>query len=329
MKNPALPKSTIRILFALAVLLLIVPACRQVQGTVLNTRQSLAPATLEARLEPEEATVGDRVTYTVLLSRMPEIKAAFPVLGPAPDGLTLIDSGHSGPGSEGGRIIETRWATYRVDSVGTKVFPALKTQYQQNGADNELASQSINLQVKSVLSRDMTDIRGLKPLELPKRNLRIFFAIAALLILSGVAAWFWWKKRTKQEILQPVISPDSEAEQKLRELEAMGLIAKGDFRKYYFLLSEIFRKYLERRFEFAAVERTTEEILASLDALRTTESHKNEVRLFLRNTDPVKFAGARCSSAEALEETDRIRRFVAEIRQQTPHTTEERTHVAV
>ena len=321
--------SALRTFIAVAAILTIVPACRQDTAAPQAAHREVAAVALEASLAPGEATIGDKVTYTVSLSRTQDITASLPELKAAPGGLTLIDAGSSGPRTEAGRIVEKKWAAYRVDSVGTIVFPSLTIQYQQNGANREAASQTISLQVKSVLPQNMTDIHDLKPLELPKRTLWPFIAVAALLVLSAVAAWFLWKRRRKPEALQLVLPPHLEAEQRLRELEAMGLLARGDFKRYYFLLSEIFRRYLEQRFAFPAVERTTEEILAKLDALRATEAHKDEVRDFLRNTEPVKFAGAGCSSPEALAETDRVRRFVAETRQQTPDTTEERTHVAV
>jgi hypothetical protein len=316
-------------LLLFAALLQVLPACQQDKGASLNKNRESAPLVLEARIEPGEATIGDRITYTVSLNRIPETIAELPELSGPPDGLTPVDSGHAGPRSEGGRITEKKWTTFRVDRVGTLVFPPLKMRYQQNGEDKEAEAQAITLLVKSVLPQDMTDIHGLKPLELPKRNMLFLIAIASLLILSVAGAWFIWKKRMKPETVEPVLLPHEEVEQRLRELEAMGLLNRGDFRKYYFMLSEIFRKYLERRFEFPAVERTPEEILASLDALNVTEPHREEVRKFLRNTEPVKFAGAGSSESEAIAETDRVRRFVAETWQQTRETTAEKTHVAV
>jgi hypothetical protein len=331
LKNPVLSKRKIRMLLGVTAILIIVPACRREQATPLNMNQGLPPVALEARLDHGEATLGDRVTYTLSLNRMQDISTDLPELSASPEGLTPVDSGHSGPRTEGGRILEKRWTTYRADRIGTWVFPPVKMRYQQNGAAKEMETQEIALQVKSVLPQEMTDIHGIKPLEAPGRDLSLIFAFAVLvasLCILAFWAWFLWKKRRKPEASQPLLPPHVEAEQRLRELEAMGLLAKGEFKKQYFILSEIFRRYLERRFRFPAVERTTEEILADLDALNVTELLRDEVRIFLYNTDPVKFAGASCSTVEAGTETGRVRLFVAETSRQTPATSEEREHVA-
>jgi hypothetical protein len=331
LKNPVLSTLKIRMLLGVAVILIIVPACRQERATPLNMNRELPPVALEASLDHGEATLGDRVTYTLSLNRMQDISVDLPELNAPPEGLTPVDSGHSGPRMEGGRVLEKRWTTYRADRIGTWVFPPVKMHYQQNGAAKERETQEITLQVKSVLPQEMTDIHGIKPLEAPRRDRSLLFAVTAMVaILCALAfwAWFFWKKRRKPEASQPLLPPHREAEQSLRELEAMGLPAKGDFKKQYFILSEIFRRYLERRFGFPAVERTTEEILAGLDALQVTELLRDEVRMFLYNTDPVKFAGASCSTVEAGTEMGRVRLFVAETSRQTPAASEEREHVA-
>jgi len=325
----ALPKLAVSALLAIAAILLIAPACRHEGGAGPGGNRELAPVTLNAGLDPKEATIGDRITVTLSQSRMPEIVCEFPEPSAPPDGFTPIESGHSRPLSEGGRITEKKWTTYRADRVGTWIFPSVSLRYRRNGADNEARSQALTLEVKSVLPRDMSDIHGLKPLELPKRNVLLLLAVASLLMLSAAGAWLLWRKRTKPAQIQPGLLPHLEAEQRLRELEAMGLLARGDFKKYFFLLSEIFRIYLERRFAFPAVERTPEEILVSLDALELTNAQKDEIRLFLRATEPVKFAGAGCSTEEAAAETDRVRRVIAATWRKTPEEAQERQHVAV
>jgi len=175
----------------------------------------------------------------------------------------------------------------------------------------------------------MIDINDIKPLEHMIFNLRLFFspvALAALLLLLGT--WFCRQRRKKLEVALSSLSPDQEATEKLLNLEDMGLIKQGEIKKHYVLLSEIFRKYLERRFGFAAVECTSEEIAHELASLHVMEDLQNRIYVFLVNMDLVKFAQADCSAHEAMAETDRIKRFVADREQQNP-TRSEKEHVAV
>ncbi len=329
MNTKSLSRSTILVFFTITTLFLMLSACRREQGPAVHKNSGPAPAALVATIDPGEAAIGDRVTYTLLLSRVPEITAALPEPGASPEGMVPIDTGHSAPRTEGGRIVEKRWVTYRVDRIGALTIPAARMRYQHNGVETEIESQSITLQVKSVLPQDMTDIHDLKPLELSTLYLWYFVAAGAILLLTGFAARRLWKTRRTPEPIKPPLLPHQEVEQRLRELEAMGLLAKGDFKQYYFLLSEIFRTYLEKRFAFPAVERTPEEILERLAALQVTDAQRDGIRSFLRNTEPVKFANAISDPEEAIAETDRVRHFVAETVPLISAAVEEHSHVAV
>ena len=69
------------------------------------------------------------------------------------------------------------------------------------------------------------------------------------------------------------------------------MLERGIVREYYFRLSEIFRRYIERRFHIPAVERTTEEIMPDIVNLQECGSAlKAEMREILRYADLVKFA---------------------------------------
>jgi hypothetical protein len=330
LRMPAFPKAAMCRLLAISAILLIAPACRHEKGAAPNANRPPLPAVLEAGIHPGEATIGDRITYTLSLSTTPAAAAKLPELSASPEGLTPVASGHSGPVREKGRITEKRWITYRADRVGAAVFPPVKMRYTLDGVAKEMESPAVTLRIASVLPRTMTDIHGLKPLETPKRGPLMLLGAALLLPAAAVAAWLLWKKRKRPgPVAAAALSPHEEASRRLRELEAGGLLARGDFKKYYFLLSEIFRKYLEQRFQFPAAERTTEEILVRLPALEAAEARREDIRVFLQNTDPVKFAGAGCSREEALAETDRVRSFVAETRPRPPEPAEEKSHVAV
>ena len=294
-----------------------------------NMNKELPPVVLEASLEPAEATIGDRISYILSLNHVTGTAADFPEFGASLEGLTLVGSGHFVPKSEGGRISEKKWITYQADRIGTWIFPVVTMHYRQSGVDQEISSGETTLNVKSVLSSTMTDIHDIKPLEDVRRNLSLFFSAAALaVLLLALGAWFYGKRRKKPGPIPWSLAPNQEAIENLQMLEDMRLIKKGEFKKHYFLLSEVFRKYIERRFAFPAVERTSEEISGELASLHATEPLRNQIQAFLGNTDLVKFAQAACTPDEARAETDRVRRFVVETAQQNS-TKSEDVHVAI
>ena len=181
----------------------------------------------------------------------------------------------------------------------------------------------------------MIDINDIKPLEEVSRELRMLFALGALAVLFlFLGVWFSRKRRKKRGATLLTLTPAQEAGEKLYRLENMQLIKNKEVKKHYVLLSEIFRQYLERRFNFRAVERTSEEISDELASLQVPEPLRNQIRTILGTLDLVKFARATCTTDDARAETDRIRRFVLLTEQQNPPQREEEQveqeeHVAV
>jgi hypothetical protein len=82
----------------------------------------------------------------------------------------------------------------------------------------------------------------------------------------------------------------------MRELDALraqGLLEAGQIQDYFFGLSEIFRRYLVGRYDFPALDWTTEEITSHLHNVKELDSlRKEQLLTILRNTDQVKFAKA-------------------------------------
>ena len=63
---------------------------------------------------------------------------------------------------------------------------------------------------------------------------------------------------------------------------------KGLVKRYYYSLSEILKRYLERRFEFDALEQTTTEIVHHLKTRKILI--RDEFTRFFTDTDLVKYA---------------------------------------
>jgi len=133
------------------------------------------------------------------------------------------------------------------------------------------------------------DIRDIKPpiaipndLEWLWWTLRILAALAVVYLL-----WRWWRQRSAQVAVVPVILPHVRARQKLAE--ALGLIDQP--KPFCIAVSDITRVYLEQRFNFHAPERTTEEFLRELASTNLlAREQKDSLGRFLESCDLVKFA---------------------------------------
>jgi hypothetical protein len=293
---------------------------------------SSPPATLQASLKPEEATIGDRITYTLTLAHSSGVTCTPPNMSRPIDGVTLVDTKTIGPKRKEGEIVEKKISTYQVDQTGTIEFPPLQTTCLLNGKEQQIETKGLTLKVQSLLSDKMKDIHGIKPLELPAFHLPFAFFLAAGLLLFALLAVVYWrarKKKGEKTSFAPILSPREEAEAALKKLEALGLLEKGESGKYYFILSEIFRRYLERRFHIPAVERTSEEIRRDLVPLHIGDEWKEEIRLFLNRSDLVKYAGALPRRSEIEQTTEGVRAFVTKTSLEPSAEEPEAAHVAV
>ena len=113
--------------------------------------------------------------------------------------------------------------------------------------------------------------------------------VLGALALAGLLFWAWryWQKRRAEVPPIPVVPPHVLAKQKLQE--ALALI--GQPREFCILVSDTVRWYLEKRFDFHAPERTTEEFLYELQGTNLlTPDQKASLGEFLNCCDLVKFA---------------------------------------
>ena len=125
------------------------------------------------------------------------------------------------------------------------------------------------------------------------------FLILPALILSTVLLGFiigllylkYRKPRTRQEtVVEAILPPGDIAHRELAEIEAMQLPMQGEFKQYYFLVSESVRKFLGAEYHFHVLERTTEEILQEIQRRDMPDGVKREINLLLPEADMVKFA---------------------------------------
>lgn len=125
------------------------------------------------------------------------------------------------------------------------------------------------------------------------------FLILPAIILSTVLLGFaigllylkYRKPRTRQEtVVEPILPPGDIAHRELAEIEAMQLPMQGEFKQYYFLVSEVVRKFLGAEYHFHVLECTTEEILQEIQRRDMPDGVKREINLLLPEADMVKFA---------------------------------------
>jgi hypothetical protein len=257
----------------------------------------LPPVEFKARVDKAVVTVGDSITLTLTLSSEPQIALRLPEAGPQITGLRIVDTGEEGPKPVDNRIVQKKWYTLRPDSAGSYIIPSFSVAYSDaEGVKQELKTAQLFIEVQSALKDTSAgaaaELRDIKPpQEVPWQpgKLLIYGAVTGVLLIAGVAYYFLRKKKSR--LPEPLLPAHLRAFEELEQLAREQLIERGIVREYYFRLSEIFRRYIERRFHIPAVERTTEEIMPDIVRLQECgPAVKAETQDILRYADLVKFA---------------------------------------
>lgn len=155
------------------------------------------------------------------------------------------------------------------------------------------------------------DVRGIEPdstglmpikgivLEKPSWTDYLAWLIGAGVLLIGYLIYLYYKKvqanklRKKTEIPEIVLLPHELALQKLQGLKQSRLWEHGEVKEFHVQLTYILREYLEGRFNFPALESTTNEIEKAIQTLGLHADQITQVHNLLHVADWVKFARGR------------------------------------
>ncbi|MBI5788972.1 MAG: hypothetical protein HZA78_08980 [Candidatus Schekmanbacteria bacterium] len=142
---------------------------------------------------------------------------------------------------------------------------------------------------------EMTDIIDIKPLEEIGLNYKFWALFSGALLLAALLITllvYFLRKRKKIAQEKLLNRPAHEvALEGMRQLQDQKIYGPEEIKRLYFELSEVFRTYLEKRYQFPATDWTTEEIVVLLGKnYQLSFDLKKQAKAFLTNTDLVKFA---------------------------------------
>lgn len=278
--------------------------------------RAVVPDSLQilARVDQERMTVGDALTYTIVVNSPPSIVVEWPdptkTLGP----FDVRSFEHDGPHAiANGQLADTLRYALTIFEVGAYTIPPFKLSYTLKETDNEgdalhvATADSLEIAVVSVIDDEATDIRDLKdPAELPDSiPWYVWAAFLGILLALVAGAVYYYRHRGREEPIP--VAPSAEArlpahEMAYEELAALaekGLVDQGMVVPHYTELSEIIRRYLSRRYHILAMEITTTELLESLKDQDFTDTDRDLIADLLGECDLVKFA--RFTPAKALQ----------------------------
>lgn len=172
--------------------------------------------------------------------------------------------------------------------------------------------------VNAAMEARAQDIRDVKPpVAFPAPW--IFLLIVLAVVLLAISAYFvyQWYQRQKNQALNKIITktPWEKAYERLDALVNSDLLRRGEWGRYYLILSDIVRRYFEERFNVRAPEMTSEEFLMSLRNFGgLAPGSRVLLEEFLGVCDMVKFAKHAPDAAAGEKNAVLVRRLVDETR---------------
>lgn len=261
-----------------------------------------SPITVTTRLTPDPSHVGDLLTLEVTVAFPKDHSVNLPSgLDFSPLELVNVEEGEvESTGSDLRQRFTITLQHFRVGEASVPSFPITWIDPAKQVHTHHVAPHAFV--VESLLANESDpQLRPDDPpvsLEYPDERLAlILMAIAGGILLAciPVAAWLSLRGRAKPIVLPPPVPAHERALGELGELERerVELLTQGRAQDYYVRLTEIAKRYLEGRFGVDALERTTEEIRATL--LGQTRASidpldPRELLRFLEDCDLVKFA---------------------------------------
>ncbi|MDX1684568.1 MAG: hypothetical protein R3275_04980 [Saprospiraceae bacterium] len=201
---------------------------------------------------------------------------------------------------------------------GTHYLPEIGAILEYNDLMDTVYSNPIPINVNTV-APDSLGLAPVKPIIEEKKvwSDYLIYAIPVLaLILFLLALWLWSRRKKKIEESHepiPLPLPHVEALDSLEELEKEKLWQHGEAKLYETRLSLILRRYIERQFEFPAMEWTTREITTQLAEHRYSELIPiTLVSDILSQSDLVKYAKSDPGAEAYAAQVNKARTFIRE-----------------
>ncbi len=234
---------------------------------------------------------------------------------------------------------DLQWLIRLTTIDSGKVFlPPIEFGYKVKGDTNthKAFTNSLILTITGVTIDPQGEIKDIKPpMNAPWLFEDFIPYLAALVILAAIAGGYYYyrrKMKLKKAILadvKVVIPPHREALTALRVLEEKKLWQQGLVKEYYSEITEIIRRFFERRWDIIALEMTTDEILIQIKHIPEALMVWKEMDSFFLSADLVKFAKYQPSPEENEKEMHSAYAIVRAMVPKIPIETEPQTQEAV
>jgi len=253
---------------------------------------------LKSTVSIDSITLGDEILYTLVIESKPGINLDSAKLDLDLSPFQVKERRSYLPvRDKKGNALQKQEYIITIFDLGSSIIPPARVEYRDSQNQLTLAfSDSITINVKSIgLPQDARDIKNLKPPFKIKEKNRWYLYLLLAIVAGGILTWVYLHWRIKgtgfpQTRLEKEKPAWLVALALLEELKSSNYLKQREIKKYYIVLSQIIRDYLESRFNIPAVDRTTSEIRWEMKKNKIEQQIVQRVIDLLSECDLVKFA---------------------------------------
>ena len=253
------------------------------------------------RGDSNKIEIGDHLNMKLVVNADPDIVIDFPTFpGDTIGKIDILKKSKIDTAKLGNKIIYSQDVTISAYEEGRYFFNPSKI-YFFNKTTKVIDSIYTNDWELTVTTLPVDTTKPIKPIKAPlkvdyKLNEFTWWIVGGVLLLIALIVAYILYRRYKNKPAPVVARPRPKdpahiwADKELRKLDQEKLWQNDKVKEYHSRLTDILRLYLEFRFNYYAMEATTEEIITEAGKLEISMDATARLRETLRLADFVKFA---------------------------------------